>query len=292
MPRGTRSDRKAEGARRNTGGRADGERGRRSRARLGTSRPGHWGRTFETVTEQPRRVKVDTGLLRRWGGRPFQAVGLTLIFVLGAMLCYLFSSPLFFVWEAEVIGTRWLNAEQVYSAAGVEGYSIFYIDPRRVSAVVERLPSVARAQIICGLPARVVIRVEERQPAAIWQAQGIQYWVDHSGVLFPRAADLEDPVIIVDQGPADRAPGQQVDARAVVAATGLNNLVPGARIFGYTETDGLSFDLPSGQRVLVPVDCEPEKVAASVTSLQTYMAQEGIAARLIDLRYRNRAVWR
>jgi len=111
-------------------------------------------------------------------------------------------------------------------------------------------------------------------------------------VLFPRAANLEDPVIIVEQNAGQRRMGAKVEARAVAAATSLSRLMPEVKVYGFSDVDGLWFDLPNGVRVLMPADGDGAQVAAALYSLQDYFRAEDIQAKVVDLRYEGRAIWR
>lgn len=260
------------------------ERGRRSRARLGT--------TYQATATEAKHISVQPILMRRWKIRRHQAVGLAILLALSSVIGYLFISPDWYVWGAEISDCQWLRKEEIYQAAGIDGHSIFYVDPEEISERVEQLPGIEHAEVVCRLPNQVSIRVVEREPAVIWQNQGIQYWADRAGILFQRSADLEDPVIIVDQEPVARQPGDRVDASAIRTALELHQLLPDVRIFAYSKAEGLTFDLANGRRVLVQVGCDSHKVVSALYELQEHLGSQNIGARVIDLRYENRAYWR
>lgn len=208
------------------------------------------------------------------------------------LLAYMFISADFYVWEVEAEGARWVQGQDLLQAAGLEGLSIFYVDPAAVARRLESLPQIARADVTCDLPAQVRVVVSERTPAAIWQNHGVQYWVDREGVLFPRLGELENPLIIVEQDGPARAAGDRVEARVVEAAGRLAELLPGVRIVGYSSAEGLFFDIPQGYRVLTRPERDMEAVTAALQALLDKLSREGIAARVLDLRYESRAYWR
>lgn len=215
-----------------------------------------------------------------------------LLVVVAAAVVYVFVSPDWYVWDLDVSGARWLSYEEVVNVTGIVGTSIFYVEPARVTASLSALASVERVRVTCRLPNRISIYLVEREPAAIWQSQGTQYWVDLAGTLFPRAADLPDPVVIVEQDNVARRPGDRVNADALATALELHGQLPAARIFGYSLTEGLSFDLPSGERVLAPAQADVSRKLASLQAVQEYLKAESIAHKVIDLRYTGRAFWR
>jgi len=209
-----------------------------------------------------------------------------------AALIYVFASPDWYVWDMDIAGAQWLSHEEVMEVAGVVGTSIFYVEPAKIAEALSALPTVARVRVTCWLPNRVSIYLVERQPAAIWQSQGTQYWVDQGGVLFPRAADLDNPVVIVEQGAAARQPGEKVNAEALATALQIREELPAARIFGYSATEGLSFDVPEGERVLAPVQTDAARKVTALRAVQEYLKAENIEHKVIDLRYSGRAFWR
>jgi len=265
-------------------GRKSATRGRRSTARL--------GRRYETVLAQPRQVKAGRGALLRVGLKPHQAVGLAFLLLLTAMICYLFLNSSFYVWDAEVTGLKWLDQEGVYRSARIDGSSIFYVDPLRIRATLEQMPSVESARVVCRLPNHVSIQITERTPAAIWQSQSTQYWVDGSGMLFSRSAELDNPLVIVEQNAVERRPGDQVDGHVVDAVIELHTLLPEVRIFGYSKVEGLQFELPNGRQVLTRVGCDSDKVVSALAALEQEFLARRIQPRVIDLRYETRAFWR
>jgi cell division septal protein FtsQ len=261
--------------------------GRRSQARLGRTR--QHSATAEGISPSlgalPRPLRRRRLMSVAW----FSAVALVGLL---AALIYVFVSPDWYVWDVDVAGAQWLSHEEIVEVAGVTGTSIFYVQPAKIVEALSALPTVERARVTCWLPNRVSIYLVERQPAAIWQSQNTQYWVDKDGILFPRAADLNAPVVIVEQSDAARQPGDRVDAEALATALQIREHLPAARIFGYSATEGLSFDVPEGQRVLAPVQADAARKVASLRAVQEYLKAESIEYKVIDLRYAGRAFWR
>lgn len=209
-----------------------------------------------------------------------------------SLLVYIFASPDFYVWDIQMQDAKWVSASEVWQASGLEGFSIFYIDPQEIEERLRALPAVKGAHVQCTIPNRVVVSVKEREPQAIWQSQGVQFWVDDEGVLFPRRADLERPVVIVEQDGPARQVGERVEAGVVQAAGELASFLPEVSIFGYSRTAGIFFDLPNGQRVFTLPEREPAKVVAALEALQQKLQTEGIEAHELDLRYEQRVYWR
>ncbi len=273
------------------------ENGVRRRARLSSRQPSRSRsrggmRVYATTAARSERLRSSRVSRVRWRlYLPRVCAGAVLAAAIG-LIAYMFASPEFYVWGAELEGARWVQVSDVMQAAGLEGMSIFYVDPGEAARRLEAMPQIARAEVTCDLPARVRVVVEERKPAAIWQNSGVQYWVDEEGVLFPRGGELADPLIIVEQGGPARAAGDRVEERVVRAAGRLAELIPGVRVIGFSPAEGLFFDIPQGYRVLTRPERDMEEVAAALQSLLEKLSREGIAARVLDLRYASRAYWR
>lgn len=249
-------------------------------------------RTYTATTARSGRLRTSRLSGVRWRFYLPKACAWVMLVAALSLGVYMFAGLDFYVWDVEVEEARWMHGQEVLQAAGLEGLSIFYVDPMAVARRLESLPQVTRAEVVCDLPARVRVKLEERVPLAVWQNHGVQYWVDNEGVLFPRLGELENPLIIVEQDGPARAAGDRVDARVVQAVGRLAELIPGVRIVGYSTSEGLFFDIPQGYRVLTRPEREMESVAAVLQALLERLSREGIAARVLDLRYESRVYWR
>jgi len=263
--------------------------GRRSSERLGKSAG---MKRYDSALDRPKRVKPGAGLLFRLGMKPYQASGSVLLLLLIALLTFFFQSPNFYVWRLSVTGTEWLDPEHVRRMSGLDGLSIFYVNPDQVADVVLNLPSVKRVGVRCQLPSSVAIYVTERVPLAIWQNQGVQYWVDESGMLFERFADMADPVVIVEQDDITRRPGELVDTRVLNKVLELHTLLPEVSAFGYSRADGLLFKMANNRQVWAKVDCDAVKVVSALVAVEDDLAARQLSPGVVDLRFGTRAFWR
>lgn len=259
--------------------------GRRSSARLGA-------KEYESAFDQPTRVKAGNGLLYRLGIRPYQAAGLVFLLLLVALTTFLFRSASFYVWDARVIGTHWLEPEYVYQMSGLANTSIFYVNPSEVADALMALPSVKGVNVRCQLPNTVVIYVTERRPLAIWQSDGVQYWVDGDGMLFERFTDMPDPVVIVEQDDITRRPGEQVNTHVLDAVLELHALLPEVSAFGYSRAEGLLFTMANGHQVMAKADCDPVKVVSALAAVEQELTARRLSPGVVDLRFGRRAYWR
>jgi cell division protein FtsQ len=92
-------------------------------------------------------------------------------------------TPLLATRTIEVTGARRLDEATVRGAAAIApGTNLFAVDVAAAEARVAELPGVRRAHVVRHLPGRVTLLVEEREPYALVNADGL-HWVDAEGYL-------------------------------------------------------------------------------------------------------------
>jgi cell division protein FtsQ len=111
------------------------------------------------------------------------------------------------------------------------------------------LPWVADASVRRQLPDTLIIRVEERRPAALWQVRGVHYLIDLDGRVLP-VADLlpwnDLPIVI--------GPGAQLKVRqalALMAASPLARDIDSARLVAGRRWD---IQFKTGEWLALPAD--------------------------------------
>ncbi len=115
------------------------------------------------------------------------AVGLVVI--LGMM----WSHPAFMVHTIEVQGLQRLDAQELHLVLGLGNAPIFTVDPTVLEHnLLLAFPEFATVEAEVGLPNRVVVRVEERQPVLGWRNEQGLVLVDAQGVSFPARGLVTD----------------------------------------------------------------------------------------------------
>ncbi len=100
---------------------------------------------------------------------------------------YATTSPRFAVDNVEVVGGEKRDAVWARAALGIDGKdNIFRIDPNAMAKTLEADPWVARAHVRRELPDTVVIELDENQPVALVELDGL-YLTTQVGALFKRA---------------------------------------------------------------------------------------------------------
>ena len=115
----------------------------------------------------------------------------------------------FRVGEILVVGRAETPQEDLIAALALERESpMFAFDAAAARQRVEALPWVRRASVARMLPATVVLKVEEREPLALWQHQGRFALIDRDGQVILREK-LERfghlPVVVGEDAPPHAA---------------------------------------------------------------------------------------
>lgn len=250
------------------------------------------GYVFETTVSAPRRRIDWEPLAVFWRARGGSVLSVLLLAVI-AWLCFLFfGSDGFYVYSAAVEGNHTVPAEEILAASELEGQSIFWVHPARTVEAIARLPDIKAAEVECRLPARVTIRVVERQARVVWQWQDQQFWVDDHGVVLPPRGALPDALVVQDTSAAPPRPGGRVDAQAVIAAQQLHDLRPALRAVSYDPERGLVLESGGGWPVYLGVGDDVARKLAVLAALEADLAKQGVAPAYIDLRYPDRPTYR
>jgi cell division septal protein FtsQ len=208
---------------------------------------------------------------------------------LAAVAVFLVNDTRFYVHTAAIRGLRYTSAEHIYSQAGIDQYSIFWIDDRKVERHLEALPYVKHATVHTALPNQVRIEIVEREPVVLWRVGGQEYWVDSEGVTMPiaRAAAAQDLPVLWDLDGSTTASDGRLDPQLIASLRQVKQQAPEVTDFGYDRTNGLQFRFPSGSFVYLG---HPEGMAQRVASLLVLhqsLASQGQAPAEINWRFEN-----
>lgn len=139
---------------------------------------------------------------KEWLGKGFTlAIGL---FCATLALFLFLQSPFFAVQTVELTGNLYLRQADVLSIAGVEATeNLFDINVRQATARLQAHPQVEAASVRRRLPSTLVVRIVEREPAAVIATSDRFAAVDRNG-----------RVLVVTQSPRHALPlitGLQID---------------------------------------------------------------------------------
>ncbi len=216
---------------------------------------------------RPRRLHIS--ILRSAAGVVF--LGLV------AMAVFLFNDDRFYVHTASIRGLRYTSAEQVYRQAGIDQYSIFWLNDQEAEQRIEALPYVKQAAVYTALPNQVRIEIVEREPLVVWKVGGQEYWVDSEGVTMPVAgpAAAQGLPVLWDLDGSTAANDGRLDPQLIASLRQVKQQAPEVTDFGYDRTNGLQFRFPSGSFVYLG---HPEGMAKRVAGVTSKPGQPGPGA--------------
>jgi cell division protein FtsQ len=125
------------------------------------------------------------------------------------------NSPMFAIREVRVLGNVHLTAERVRMLAGVElGANVLRLQADRAEAGLEEHARIARASVSRDLPSTVVIRIDERRPAAWVRDPRGPVLVAADGTVLERIRRPDRSVPYAGRWPEVLGPGGRVGSTA------------------------------------------------------------------------------
>jgi cell division septal protein FtsQ len=256
--------------------------GRRSQRRLGTQ--------YHTSAKHVRLSL--TPAVNRWQGLGSRFITTLLLVILGWAIYAVFDSPNFYVFAAEIQGNTAITPNEIYAVSDIEGMSAFWINPHDVEARIESLAGIKSAQVKIRLPARVIIKVEERSPELIWQTGDARWWIDAEGTVVPPRGDLPGALTIIDSDAQPVAPGQQLDPQILAATHSLHRLLPELPVMNYSRSTGLSFTTAEGWPVYLGDGKNMDAKLTILVALRKELLAKGVSPQFIDVRFVERPFYK
>jgi cell division protein FtsQ len=260
-------------------------RRRRSELRLGVQTI-----NYETTVFQPRLALAPA--MKFWQKRGARLSGLILLAGLGGTLYFLFNTPIFFVYDAEIRDNAAVSAREIYLASKIDSQSVFWIDPAEIARRVKSLPNIKSATVSVFLPAKVIIQVVERRPELLWQTEDKIWWVDQEGTIVPPKEDLSGMLRIIDDDRQSLQAGDQIDPKIVQGAQTLRMLVPTVSTIRYSRLQGLTVATPEGWPVYLGDGSEIKAKLVVLTAMLADLKERNITPSYIDVRNPLRPVYR
>jgi cell division septal protein FtsQ len=227
-----------------------GTRTRRDKRQRGT---GYTGVLRDTrISAGDDRPQVEHSEPRR-NSFSWRLVSLAIVIVLSMVLSSFASADVFYVRSVSVGGLKYLTKEEVFSFAQIANMHLFWINPQEVRANLLESSSIADARVWLAWPPQMVnIVVQEREPAMVWEQNGVAFWTDIQGRVMEQRQDRPDLIRI--QASSTVAEGLLSDSRRVnpeivIGALQLQQLLPNMSILRYETAKGLGFASPSGYEV-------------------------------------------
>jgi cell division septal protein FtsQ len=265
-------------------------------------------RTARSRAERRQRAQraaaaSSTGILQRirWRSVGWRLLAVVVLAALIGVLAYASSDFGFFVYRdsTRIEGARFLQADEIFAAAGVDEQNIFWIDPAKVAGRIVALDGVKAARVRCDLPALVTIEVEEREPVVMWRAtsQDQDLWLDETGLVLPYHGDVNSPdmVFVVDYGERHLKVGDRIEPEGIVQSVlQLAATLPGEQVYYYQPDRGLSFThrVSGGQwPVYVGTADDLARKIQVVQALTEYLVANNVGPRYVDVRWAQHPVY-
>ena len=167
-----------------------------------------------------------------------------LLATLGLVAIMMLRSDIFVVRGIAVSGTTYLDTREVFRLTGIAERHILEVDPEAVQRSLEGISTIAEAEVTIGWPPDMVrIRIVERQPALVWEQNGVEAWIDiHGRVLTAPPEDRPELLRVVTRGMEELInPNVPIAQDVVDGARQLQELVPTERRLRYDPFLGLGF---------------------------------------------------
>jgi len=221
---------------------------------------------------------------------PTRIAGTLAVAALGTLVAHFALSDAYYVYGASVSGNERVPAETVYDTSGLDGLSVFFVDPDAVSEQITALPDVKRAEVRIALPARAWIMIEETLPVLLWRGDGVTLAIDETGRAISPPTDTSALVEVRDESGALASPGAILPQTVVEAGSAY-----GSRFgpLAYHTAVGFVTTTPEGWEVRLGTDATVvEQQAIVLRALRARLIQERAAVEYIDLRFARRPYYR
>ncbi len=216
--------------------------------------------------------------------RPAATLGLMGGLALVGVVLWFAFSPQFYVTHARVVGAQRVPAEAIFAASGLQRLHILWANPRAAERrILETVPSVERARVSCGLPARCVITVAEREPVAAWEQGGTYYWVDRAGGAFPGPGPLEGKWRVSGPLPTDEKGRVAQDVLVGLGELERLGVRPGPIL--YRPGRGLVLEDPAGWRVVLGQGTGMARRLQVYLKIRAHLLEKGITPKFVDVRF-------
>lgn len=224
-------------------------------------------------------------VLERLGAIPRpKIVALGGLLALATILYAFFDTDYFYVFQFNIVGTRFVTNGEVEKASGIRGYNVFFIDARAVERALVQIPEVKSARVTVRLPNVVTMEIVERQPIGVWQRGDTAYWVDSEGVLVRVRASIPELPSVRDLDAGTLVLGQRAPANAFAAFVALRAAMPDSpRALEWSSARGIAFTDERGWKIyLGTAEDMPGKIAI-LRALVAQLVAQNARIRFIDL---------
>jgi hypothetical protein len=132
----------------------------------------------------------------------WRVVSFSLVVGLVWMLNFLLTSPMFQVHSVELNGAWRLSVDEIARSLNLYDKPIFVLDPQLLEEeLAVAFSELSEISVQIGLPAQVLINVNERVPMISWIYDSDSIWIDGNGYVFEPRGDVEKLVVVLANSP-------------------------------------------------------------------------------------------
>ena len=177
------------------------------------------------------------------------------------LIYHLWTGPMYQIQQLQIHGLQRLDSRDVTAILGLTGGQIFTVNADELESRLRKtFPEFTEVSVEVGLPASVIVSVQERQPIVTWQQDGRTILVDPDGMAFPRRSESDaTPALVVnalDSPPAMQQTEEAVDGAVsflpvemVSALLSMNAQAPEGSMLVYDKLRGLGWKDVQGWEV-------------------------------------------
>ena len=159
---------------------------------------------------------------------PARAAAAVIALACGALLVALFLSSAPTITNVTVAGARHIRIGQAIAQSGLLDTQAFLASAASARVQLRALPAVRDARVEILLPSTASVVLMEREAAGRWIASnGLEWFVDGEGVLFPSADGNAAPQLRVSDERPPPIAGARLDPALVQVAFRLAAIAPG-----------------------------------------------------------------
>ncbi len=246
--------------------------------------------TFPVPAQQEGRVAIPSGLalpqiaMPSWLSLVPKLSAVLLVIALAAVLYEFLEDERFFVYDFEATGLQHLSKEELEQAGSFVGYNVFFVNSSAIEGRLVKLPEVKSVRVSSGLPNRLAVDVEEREPVMTWMIGNDSYWVDGSGIGFRARGNQADLPLVRDADQDVIAPGQSVVPAGVAAVQALRSAWPtGPRLLEWSQARGLAFGEEHGWKIYLGDASDMRAKVIKLRILIPQLASQNVKVKSIDI---------
>ncbi|MCX6043881.1 MAG: FtsQ-type POTRA domain-containing protein [Chloroflexi bacterium] len=186
---------------------------------------------------------------------------------------------------------HYLDAEQLYTESGIDGWNIFWLRPENIRQRLIALPYIVDAQVQTSLFSGIKVNVQEAQPVALWVTdQGTLWLLADGAALAVQTQNSKDIPQIVDGAQEAKAldtrKGLAIDPGILKSALAIKQQLPEIEQMRFNKDYGLNFHLPSSNAWVYWGDgTNIETKFTNLAAMQTLIKTGKKQPQIIDVRF-------